>query len=427
MQKILTTLILILFFLQLAFSQDNCLDFDGNNDYVAVPDDSSLDITGALTIEAWINPDVISPEKTIVIKGTANQCVNYGLVAKNGNLAYVSSGDCGWNGEGLNSALNLGVWQHVAAVSSGNNLKLYINGSLTDDITLISAIGSPNNQELWIGNSTAVLPNYLNSKIDELRIWNLARTQTEIQNNMNNELNGNETGLVAYYRFNQGTAGGNNSGETTLNDNTSNGNNGTLNNFTLNGNNSNWVASTAPLPVELIDFQGKLNDKEINLQWWTASEINNAGFEVEKLSEGRFWQSIAFVDGKGTTNEINKYQYQDLNPFSGINYYRLKQIDLDGVFEYSKVITVEYNNVKKNIKVFPNPSNGLINIQIDNPVTQGMEIKVVDNLGRKIWESEFIEGESNWRKEMEIEGYGIYIITVRIGAEIFYERMVIKN
>jgi len=78
--------------------------------------------------------------------------------------------------------------------------------------------------------------------MDEVRIWNTARTQSEIQSSLNTELSGTETGLMAYYNFNQGTAGGTNTGITTLTDRTSNAKNGTLNGFALTGSTSNWVA-----------------------------------------------------------------------------------------------------------------------------------------------------------------------------------------
>lgn len=181
------------------------------------------------------------------------------------------------------------------------------------------------------------------------------------------------------------------------------------------------------LPVELISFNSKKDNGGIVLEWITASETNNQGFQIQKSKNGRDWEIIDFIEGKRTTNEINEYQYQDTNPFSGNNYYRLKQIDFDGAFEYSKVITVEYDNSERSIEVFPNPSNGLINLQIDNPSNRRMRITISDNLGRKVWESELIEGETNWRKEIKIEGNGIYFITAQIGDEIFSERLRILN
>lgn len=185
--------------------------------------------------------------------------------------------------------------------------------------------------------------------------------------------------------------------------------------------------NNAPLPVELINFSGQILERKVELNWSTASELDNLGFEIQKSINGRDWRTINFAEGQGTSNEINEYRYDDLNPYSGFNYYRLKQIDFDGAFEYSKVIAVEYDNSKKSIRVFPNPSNGLINLQIDNPSSQRMKITISDNLGRKVWESVLVEGESNWRKEIEIEENGIYFVTAQIGDEIFYERVIITD
>lgn len=182
-----------------------------------------------------------------------------------------------------------------------------------------------------------------------------------------------------------------------------------------------------PLPAELISFHALSEEENINLLWKTVSEANNSGFEIQKSNNGREWEIIEFVEGRGTTTEISEYHYQDINPFSGVNYYRLKQIDFDGAFEYSKVISVDYNNSKRNIEVFPNPSSGIINLQIDNLSVQRIKIKISDNLGRKVWESELIEGESNWRKEIEIEENGIYFVTTQIGDEIYYEQVIITD
>jgi hypothetical protein len=184
---------------------------------------------------------------------------------------------------------------------------------------------------------------------------------------------------------------------------------------------------TSSLPVELLSFKGNLVDNQIILDWITASELNNLGFEIQKSNEGREWRIIDFVEGQGTSAIINEYRYNDLSPLSGINYYRLKQIDFDGAFEYSDVIAIEYANSEKNIQIFPNPSNKLINIQINNPSNQRMRIKATDNLGRTIWESGLIEGESNWRKEMEFERNGIYFITAQIGDEIVTKRVLINE
>jgi len=181
------------------------------------------------------------------------------------------------------------------------------------------------------------------------------------------------------------------------------------------------------LPVELTSFTGEVSTQSVILKWNTASELNNLGFEVQKSQNARDWKIIDFVEGRGTTNDLNKYQHKDSNPYSGINYYRLKQIDFDGAFEFSKIIAIEYNGKNEIIKVYPNPSNRIVNIQVDNPLSQRMEIRVVDNLGRTVWESGLIEDALSWSKEMEIKRNGIYFITAQIGNEILFERLLIMD
>lgn len=150
--------------------------------------------------------------------------------------------------------------------------------------------------------------------------------------------------------------------------------NGFPNQYTVNSNGYNpikiEIINQGPcylLPVELINFHGIAVGQSVHLSWASTNEVNNLKFEVQKSTNGINWEAIHFIGGQSTTNEVQKYKYQDLNPFSGTNYYRLKQVDHDGSFEYSKVITVGYNNSGNSINVFPNPSNRLIKIQINTP------------------------------------------------------------
>ena len=138
-----------------------------------------------------------------------------------------------------------------------------------------------------------------------------------------------------------------------------------------------YEGSVAPLPVELIYFKGKSTTEGSLLTWQTATEENNEGFEIQHSTNGRDWENIGFVLGNGTTQEIQNYQFIDQNPKSGINYYRLKQMDLptgqaglptgqagfDGQFEYSQIVNItieQYNN--STISIFPNPVQDELNI-----------------------------------------------------------------
>ena len=204
MKKTAPILISVIYFMFISLEviSQNSINLNGTTDYIAVQHNESLSIEGNFTLEAWIKPNDISGEKTILIKGNNGQCGNYGLFIKDGNLAYVSAGECGWNGRGPNSSLSVGVWQHVAAVGDGNNLSLYIDGELKDTIVLNSVVGPSNNAELWIGRSVVNTNNFFfNGLKDEIRIWGVAKSQTEIQSNINTELSGLESDVLLYYKL----------------------------------------------------------------------------------------------------------------------------------------------------------------------------------------------------------------------------------
>ncbi|MEM9822710.1 MAG: alpha/beta hydrolase fold domain-containing protein [Bacteroidota bacterium] len=111
------------------------------------------------------------------------------------------------------------------------------------------------------------------------------------------------------------------------------------------------------LPVELANFEGAPVGQFIDLKWKTLSEINHFGFDIQKSNDGTNWYTIDFIEGEGNPFESNEYSYLDSHPFFGTNYYRLKQMDLDGAYTYSKVISIEYDQSKKRIDIYPNPTS----------------------------------------------------------------------
>lgn len=120
---------------------------------------------------------------------------------------------------------------------------------------------------------------------------------------------------------------------------------------------SSW--NEAPLPVEFSTFTATFNNKFVNLNWITQTEVNNYGFEVERFSKSlnNDWQKIGFVQGNGNSNSINRYSFVDKNPPVNKLMYRLKQIDNDGGFSYSGVVEVDFESPNKfELKQnYPNP------------------------------------------------------------------------
>jgi len=103
------------------------------------------------------------------------------------------------------------------------------------------------------------------------------------------------------------------------------------------------IRPCGPVPVTWLGFSGRKEGATVWLQWQTANEINHDYFIIERSADGFFFQPIGRVEGTGTTTSQQSYGYRDLNPWTGINYYRLKQVDLDGQFSYSTVVRVRFD------------------------------------------------------------------------------------
>lgn len=116
----------------------------------------------------------------------------------------------------------------------------------------------------------------------------------------------------------------------------------------------NIALSGTVLPVELTQFDATTEGSKTQLTWATASEKNNQGFEIERSADGAKFEKIGFVKGNGTSSETKQYTYEDDRLSSAVTYYRLKQVDFDGTFTYSKVVSVTGEGGTK-LKAYPNP------------------------------------------------------------------------
>jgi hypothetical protein len=145
---------------------------------------------------------------------------------------------------------------------------------------------------------------------------------------------------------------------------------------------------TIALPVELISFTAKTDKKKyVLLRWETATEIDNYGFEVERSADKINWGKIAFVNGHGNSNSPKQYSYTDSRISLEIYYYRLKQIDADGAFTYSKVIEVSNGGLVKDFVLeqnFPNPFNPTTSIGFGIMEKGDVRISVLNMLGEEI-------------------------------------------
>jgi hypothetical protein len=146
---------------------------------------------------------------------------------------------------------------------------------------------------------------------------------------------------------------------------------------------------TEIVPVELLAFTASTRNLGVQLLWSTASELNNLGFEIERsINNQDNFVAVGFVNGKGSSTEINYYSFTDNPELNGTNqlYYRLKQVDFDGTFSYSDVVNVTYDVPAEFVlsQNFPNPFNPSTRLNYFVPNESFVSIKVYDFLGREV-------------------------------------------
>ena len=202
---------------------------------------------------------------------------------------------------------------------------------------------------------------------------------------------------------------------------------------------SNWSNEAtayvpAVVPVELLTFSSSVVNNDVTLNWKTATETNNSGFQVErretKNERSEEWKSIGFVNGNGTTTETKSYSFKDENLSTGKYQYRLKQIDFDGTLEYSNIVEVEILppakfSLEQN---FPNPFNPTTTIKWQTPKEAFQTLKVFDVLGNEV-ATLISEVKPAGLHQIEFDASalasGIYYYQLRIDDNVQTKKMII--
>ncbi|MDP1728523.1 MAG: LamG-like jellyroll fold domain-containing protein [Bacteroidota bacterium] len=329
----------------------NALQFDGSNDYGTI----TKAFSGDFTLEYWVKTT-----QTGSGSGTSQFYQGNGIVSNES-----STGDFGTALIGgklafgvnettiqSNTTINTGKWFHVAVTrnSTSGLIRIYINGNLETNATgatgalsasSVITLGATNNSG---GTSSASF----NGALDELRIWNVERTGSEISQYYRDTINRNSTGLLDYYSFDQGIGGANNTGVTTLKDIAGTDNGGTITNFSLSGTASNWVNSyginvTAPNSL-LVS-----NDvcSRIDLSWQLGSALPTSNCDLSVFCDPANFRQYVYADDNllaefpfSTTScsfNVNEY-YNNIKLIRGVNYkFKVITAYVPGVFNYIKL------------------------------------------------------------------------------------------
>jgi len=182
-----------------------------------------------------------------------------------------------------------------------------------------------------------------------------------------------------------------------------------------------------PLAVDLVNFNAYGVDDRVVLEWGTLTELNNIGFDIERSANGSDWEKIGFVKGNGSTYEKSDYSWIDKNPIAPQSYYRLKQIDNNGKFEYSSFLSVKtlQTRSKLDLMAFPNPTSDFLSYDFPNLLFEEHEVSV--------WT---LEGKLILRKQVQDQGVkvvnlqsletGSYLLNVKM-ANANYSKIIVKQ
>jgi hypothetical protein len=195
-----------------------------------------------------------------------------------------------------------------------------------------------------------------------------------------------------------------------------------------------------PLPVEWLTFTASAvnstegvntiyaNGNSVQLEWSTATEINNDYFVVERSLDALYFEAVGRITGAGNSNKIQNYKEEDMEPYLGTSYYRIKQVDFNGKFAYSttQMVNFEANN---EISIFPNPSTTYIDVTVKNEASTLVTVSFLDLYGRTVLNTsaKVEKGRSTTRVNIHSIPKGMYVLKVTNGNQEHVQRQVILN
>ncbi len=371
--------------------------FDGQNDYVEVTNESAFDFTTALTLEAWIKPATTSGVQGLISKNFGNNAHPYQIRIHDDEVLFgFYSNTIGWQPVQTTSAnLQVGQWVHIACTYNMTQAFIYINGQQKGMAYKNFEIPQ-NDQPLEIGRSKDVGFEYFAGIIDEVRVWDIALSQQEIEANMcGNYLNSGNENLIGYYKFNE-------CGGTLLTD-SQNGYDGIL----LDMDGDEWMESDA-CPAYSVNFIVTEDPGAMPLD---DATINMSGI-VRYTNENGLAE---FVGYEGGSYDYMVYK-EGYVPIEGT----FDLVDEDVTIEVSILFTSIHNAISENVRVYPNPVNGVLNIH--SPSDCDMEI--LDLSGRVIRSESLINGINNIDLSEQLPG--LYFLKITQDHQLWIDKILVQ-
>ncbi len=171
------------------------------------------------------------------------------------------------------------------------------------------------------------------------------------------------------------------------------------------------------IPITLVDFKAVKNKNQVSLSWNTVSEIDNKGFYIERSADAVNFKTIGFENTKaaGGNSSLNiDYTFTDIEPFQSYNYYRLKQVDINGKYTYSKVLLVRFDKEFYINNIFPSPATTTLHIQVESPVNSNGNLIISDAGGKIITRRSIVINKGISSFDVDVKGMakGMYVLKI---------------
>ena len=187
-----------------------------------------------------------------------------------------------------------------------------------------------------------------------------------------------------------------------------------------------------PLPVQFLNINARQKGSGVSIEWSTSQEINSSRFDIEKSADGNTnWNNVASINAAGNSSITKNYSAYDPQPFNGFNFYRIKQVDIDGNYKHSKTVSIKLNLDKTGVTVLANPFHNSIVVDFSSATDQAVSARLMDITGKQVAIEKWSISAGSTRKEFSnVSGLqqGMYILTVsNAGGEILYNNKLIKQ
>ena len=360
----------------------NGTDFDGSNDGFTMSDNNTLDLnTSDFTFSCWFKTDAVSNYQTLFNKkGSGGGHTGFGAVYVNpsSQLTFYFKGAGGTQGGGNTTAtVNANSWYsfHLTCDVANDEVKIYLNGSLVSTISVDAGSTLANGHHQYFGSfNTSSHP--FNGVLDEMRIALTDFSADWIATEYNNQ-----NSPSTFYSV------------------------------------SSQQNASNPLPVDLISFHANPNaNHTAHLNWVTSSEINNSHFEIERSFDARTFEIVGEVAGNGNSQHLIEYSYldEDISLLKNTVFYRLKQVDFDGEFEYSDIRVVRFDALENDMQLeaYPNPFSDEVTIMINLSAGENYQIQITDLNGDIIHKEDHNFKSGIHKLDLSQWDSGMYIVEV---------------